>query len=266
MFVVFSFSYSKNGGFKDISFKNVFISEVIKNKQTIVPFSINEIEIKNDIIEDPFTITLVNVPDNLIKTTNLKISNVTLGSHQGDSIFFTQGNTIKFSLEGNIILGNRITENTPLNVVIGRKAGTENFVTLNLNNYINFLYPVEVKVNKHMDLGTGIAGTTLDTHNNGGYAIVEVTGEAGKNIKLKILEPKSIKISKGSDFLPVEVKFDENQSTDPYIFRQTIPFTSPSNKYTGKIDNIKIHGKCTSNAETRGKYTGSFVVRVEYDG
>lgn len=268
MFVVFSFSYSDNRGFKDVSFRKVS-AEVIRNKQTIIPFTITGIEINSTNENDSFVIdeNIPNVPNNYSKIQDLKIINITSGIKSGNKVInFNGKGTIKFDLSGKLILGPKDTEQTKVEIAIGHKIDDySKFVSLNLTNYITFISHVEVKVNKDMNLGTGIAGTTLDTHGNGGYAVVEVTGEVGKNIKLSIIDYKNIKISNGKDSLSVEVKFDENQSTDPYIFRQTLPFSSPSNEYTSNIDNIKIHGSCKSNTGSRGVYKGSFTVRVEYD-
>lgn len=266
MFVVFSFSYSNNGGFKNVSFGKVS-AEVIRNKQTIIPFTITGIEINSANVNDSFVIdeNIPNVPNNYSKIQDLKITNITSGSKSGNKVInFNGKDTIKFDLSGKLILSPKDTEQTKVEIAIGHKIDTySKFVSLNLTNYITFISHVEVKVNRHMDLGIGIAGagTTLDTRNNGGYALVEVTGEAGKNIKLSIVEPQNIKISNGKDSLPVEVAFAN--STEPHIFKQTIPRNN--NDYTNAIENIKIHGKCTATANSRGTYTGSFIVRVEYN-
>ena len=116
-----------------------------------------------------------------------------------------------------------------------------------------------------MDLGKGIAGNALDTSRGDGHpAKIEATGERGKNVKFKIINPNDIKItnSKGNS-LNVNVWFEENKQVE--LVRNLREKSTGNSLYEGKVSDIKIHGRCQSETTSRGKYRGTFIVRAEYD-
>lgn len=88
------------------------------------------------------------------------------------------------------------------------------------------------------------------------------------NVKFEILNPENIKIvnaNNSQDSLKVDVWFEGSTGNSTTIKRNLNEKSTNETTYTGKISNIKIHGKCESNVNSRGKYKGNFRVRVEYD-
>lgn len=280
MFIIFSFSYSSNTAF-DVSVRGIYTKEdVIKNQTQIVNFEISEVTIraKNNTKDTFFQVTNIETTnENFINGQNLKITNISKGIGNENRVYFKDNennsiDTIKFSLKGTLIFNWKENNKKP-DLAIGYR-GEENNIrrTSNANNYITIdlsdVKPItllKINVREHLNLGKGIAGSVLDTsEGTGSPAIVEATGEYGKNVKFKILNPENIKITSiknYQDSLKVDVWFENSKSKT--IKKNLNENTNET--YTGKVSDIKIHGRCQSNSNSRGIYKGSFIVRVEYD-
>lgn len=278
--VVFSFSYSSSN-LKDVSARGLFLNgDVIKVPgSSSVGFEINEITIKRNggggHKNDYFTISGVEASNQaknkFIQVANLKITRVDEGSQIANGVTFSDENIIKFALSGTLIFNWPIYNTNPdFNIIIGYRAKNgetnKNPISLNLKSDIEVATPLNLKVTQDMNLGKGIAGTVLDTSTGSGSpAIVEATGERGKNVKFIILNPENIKITSiknSQDSLKVDVWFESSNTNKPIIKKLN---ENTNETYTGKTSDIKIHGKCQSNPNSRGIYKGSFIVRVEYD-
>ncbi|MHD0316590.1 hypothetical protein [Fusobacterium sp. THCT1E2] len=280
MFIIFSFSYSSNTAF-DVSVRGIYTKEdVIKNQTQIVNFEISEVTIraKNNTKDTFFQVTNTETTnENFINGQNLKITNISKGIGNENRVYFKDNennsiDTIKFSLKGTLIFNWKENNKKP-DLAIGYR-GEENNIrrTSNANNHITIdlsdVKPItllKINVREHLNLGKGIAGSVLDTsEGTGSPAIVEATGEYGKNVKFKILNPENIKITSiknYQDSLKVDVWFENSKSKT--IKKNLNENTNET--YTGKVSDIKIHGRCQSNSNSRGIYKGSFIVRVEYD-
>lgn len=279
MLVVFSFSYSSSN-LKDVSARGLFLNgDVIKvSGSSSVEFEINEITIKRNggggHKNDYFTISGVEdsnqAKNKFIQVTGLKIIRVDLGREVPNGVAFSDSDTIKFALSGKLTFNWPIYNTNPdFNIIIGYRAKNDevnkNPIPLNLKSDIEVVTPLNLKVAEDMNLGKGIAGNALDTSRGDGHpAKIEATGERGKNVKFKIINPNDIKItnSKGNS-LNVNVWFEENKQVE--LVRNLREKSTGNSLYEGKVSDIKIHGRCQSEPTSRGKYTGSFTVRVEYN-
>ncbi|MDU1910505.1 hypothetical protein [Fusobacterium sp.] len=278
MFVVFSFSYSSNGGFESISVKGIYTKEnIITNTTPTTGFEITEVTItKKDGDKDTY-FEVANIENtNFIKGTNLEIR-VTEGFQSGKRIYFKNRegsliNEIKFSLRGNLIFDWSHNSKTP-NLAIGYRGNEgkkeiSNYVSINLKD-IEPIDSLKVVVKKDMDLGRGIAGNPLNTKSTGHPAVIKVIGQ--KNAKIKIFIPKKVKIENSlRDSIDVLLHFASNESSyDANTFVSHAQLTNmvygKGNQELGETPDIEIHGQCDSDKKSRGKYTGSFVVRVGYD-
>lgn len=280
MFIIFSFSYSSNTAF-DVSVRGIYTKEdVIKNQTQIVNFEISEVTIraKNNTKDTFFQVTNTETTnENFINGQNLKITNISKGIGNENRVYFKDNennsiDTIKFSLKGTLIFNWKENNKKP-DLAIGYRGEENNIRRIsNANNYITIdlsdVKPItllKINVREHLNLGKGIAGSVLDTsEGTGSPAIVEATGEYGKNVKFKILDPENIKITSiknYQDSLKVDVWFENSKSKT--IKKNLNENTNET--YTGKVSDIKIHGRCQSNSNSRGIYKGSFIVRVEYD-
>ncbi|WP_130891372.1 hypothetical protein [Fusobacterium ulcerans] len=278
MFVIFSFSYSGNTAF-DVSVRGIYTKEdVIKNQTQIVNFEISEVTIraKNNTKDTFFQVTNIETTnENFINGQNLKITNINKGIGNENRVYFKDNennsiDTIKFSLKGTLIFNWKETNKKP-DLAIGYRGeehqykNTSNYITVDLSD-VKPITLLKISVKEDLNLGKGIAGSVLDTSNGSGSpATVEATGEYGKNVKFKILNPENIKITSiknSQDSLKVDVWF-ENSNMSKTIIKKLNENTNET--YTGKTSDIKIHGRCQSNSNSRGIYKGSFIVRVEYD-
>lgn len=272
MLVVFSFSYSD--GFKDVSARGIYTKEdVIKDTTGTASFEITEVTIKvsDSNANTYFEISKNIQTDNFINGQNLEILNVSEGIKKGNRIYFlnkenNQINTIKFSLKGTLIFNwKKLNNGTKL--AIGyrgedNKTETTNSVTINLEE-IDPIDSLKVIVKKDMDLGKGIAGTPLDSKSDGESAIIKIVGTKDKDVKIIIPETATITNSKG-DSLTVELCFDQNKKISTSV-RLKKGILGKKNSNLGETEDIEIHGRCQSKTTNRGKYTGSFIVRVEYN-
>ena len=280
MFIIFSFSYSSNGGFESISVKGIYTKEnIITNTTPTTGFEITEVTItKKDVDKDTY-FEVANIENtDFIKGTNLEIR-ATEGFQSGKRIYFKNRegsliNEIKFSLRGNLIFDWNHKSKIP-NLVIGyrgdeRKKEIGNYVSINLKD-IEPINSLKIIVKKDMDLGKGIAGETLNTNSsksNGEPAVIKIVGEKGQDIKIFIPNKAVIKNASGAS-LDVFLSFEKGETTfgDDKLFRTHLKniVYGKNNTQLGETDDIKIHGKCKSNENSRRKYVGSFVVRVGYD-
>lgn len=277
MFVIFSFSYSGNAVF-DVSARGIYTKEdVIKNQTQVVNFEISEVIIKaKNNTKDTFfeAVDIETASENFIKGQNLKITNISKGIGNEKRVYFKDNknnsiDTIKFSLKGTLIFNWKKTNKKP-NLAIGYRGeehhkNTSNYITVDLSD-VKPITLLKINIKEDLILGKGIAGSALDTSKGSGSpAIVEATGEYGKNVKFKILNPENIEITSiknSQDSLKVDVWF-ENSNMSKTIIKKLNENTNET--YTGKTSDIKIHGRCQSNSNSRGIYKGSFIVRVEYD-
>lgn len=277
MFIIFSFSYSNT--MFDVSARGIYTKEdVIKNGTGVIDFEITEITIKakSNTKDTYFEVdnNIETANENFIKGQKLKVTNVTKGVQNGNQIYFKDNennsiDTIKFSLKGTLIFNWKETNKNP-NLAIGYRReenhnkNTSNYITVNLSD-VKPITLLKINVKEDLNLGKGIAGTVLDTSKGSGSpAIVEATGEYGKNVKFKILSPENIKITSvknSKESLKVDVWFEQNHLTE----LQENLNEKTNLEYIGKTPDIKIHGKCQSNSNNHGIYKGSFIVRVEYD-
>lgn len=279
MFTIFSFSYSSNAVF-DVSARGISTKEdVIKNQTQVVNFEISEVTIKaKNYTNDTFfeAADIETASENFIKGQNLKITNISKGIGNEKRVYFKNNennsiDTIKFSLKGTLIFNWKETNKKP-NLAIGYRGeehhnkNTSNYITVDLSD-VKPITLLKINVKEDLNLGKGTAGSALDTSKGSGSpAIVEAIGEYGKNVKFKILNPENIKITSiknSQDSLKVDVWFESSNTNKPIIKKLN---ENTNETYTGKVSDIRIHGRCQSNSNSRGKYTGSFVVRVEYDG
>lgn len=283
MFIIFSFSYSGNATF-DVSARGIYTKgDVISGATSRIDFEISEVTIraKNNTKGTFFKADDIKTAnENFIKGENLKIANISKGTGNGNYVYFKDNennsiDTIKFSLKGTLIFNWKENNKKP-NLAIGyrgeenniRKASnTNNYITINLSD-VKPITLLKINVVQDLNLGKGIAGSALDTSSmgSGSPAIVESTGEYGKNVKFEILNPENIKITSiknSQDSLKVDVWFESSNISKTIIKRNLNEKTSDA--YVGKVSDIKIHGRCQSNANSRGIYKGSFTVRVEYD-
>ena len=277
MFVIFSFSYSGNGPL-EVSFRRLYtMTGVIKGATTRVKFEVHDIEIENkkadkDVFFKVDDIDTAN--ESYIRAVNLKIINVSAGSLVNDKIYFRDANdkdspidTIKFSLSGELIF-NWDKGNKKEQISIGYRGegesdNTKNYISLILDDTLATINLLNIKVVDNLDLGKAIAGSTLDTSKGSGTpAKIEATGEYNKNVKFKISDPDNIYIENSSkEKLKVNVWFKDGRGTE---VKKVL--NSPTNeKHIGKVSDVIIDGSCTSQSTSRGKYTGRFTVRVEYD-
>lgn len=280
--VVFSFSYSGNGPF-EVSARGIYTKEdVIKGSTPTVAFEIAEVTITNkkDDADVYFEIADIDTAnENAVKGTGLKIVNVINGTRRGNRVYFENKdgsvcNPIKFSLNGSLAF---VNWNKKWELAIGYRGkdnkkdeGTKNYITINLED-IEPIESLKVIVKKDMDLGKGIAGYPLDTSSsksNGHPAVIKVVGPHNSDVKIFIPKTTSITNNSGGS-LPVTLSFKKNgtlSGNEIFISEKLIEKVSGNNNGSlGKIDNIEINGRCESNKNSRGKYTGSFTVRVEYD-
>ncbi len=282
--MIFSSSYSDNTTF-DVSARGIYTKEeIILGVTGRIDFEISEVTIraKNNTKYTYFEVANTEIGnENFIKGQNLKIVNINKGIGNEKHIYFkdNEGNsidTIKFSLKGTLLFNWNKTNKNP-SLIIGYRGEENNTrITSSANNYITVnlsdIKPIsllKINVKKDLYLGKGIAGTSLDTSKGSGYpAEIETTGEYGKNVKFEILNPENIKIvnaNNSQDSLKVDVWFEGSTGNSTTIKRNLNEKSTNETTYTGKISNIKIHGKCESNVNSRGKYKGNFRVRVEYD-
>lgn len=278
MFVIFSFSYSGNAVF-DVSARGIYTKEdIIKNQTQVVNFEISEVIIKaKNNTKDTFfeAADIETASENFIKGQNLKITNISKGIGNEKRVYFKDNennsiDTIKFSLKGTLIFNWKETNKKP-NLAIGYRGeehqykNTSNYITVTLSD-IKPITLLKISVKEDLNLGRGIAGSVLDTSKGSGSpAIVEATGEYGKNVKFEILNPENIKITSiknSQDSLKVDVWFESSNMNKPIIKKLN---ENTNETYTGKASDIRIHGRCQSNPNSRGIYKGSFIVRVEYD-
>lgn len=278
MFVIFSFSYSGNAVF-DVSARGIYTKgDVISGATSRIDFEISEVTIraKNNTKDTFFKVDdIETASENFIKGENLKIANISKGIRNENCVYFKDNennsiDTIKFSLKGTLIFNWKETNKKP-NLAIGYRGeehqykNTSNYITVDLSD-VKPITLLKINIKEDLILGKGIAGSALDTSKGSGSpAVVEATGEYGKNVKFKILNPENIEITSiknSQDSLKVDVWF-ENSNMSKTIIKKLNENTNET--YTGKTSDIKIHGRCQSNSNSRGIYKGSFIVRVEYD-
>ncbi|WP_300360996.1 hypothetical protein [Fusobacterium sp.] len=211
----------------------------------------------------------LNLKNNFIKGENLKITS-NEENVIGDKIFFRNRegkvvDEIKFDLQGIFIFdwSNLKTTREVKRLKIGKiydEAGrVEEQIYLELNN-IDVIYSLKIKVEQDMYLGKVIAGEKLSTERSidAHPAKISLVGEKGKRVEIKI--PKSAIIKNElNDELVVNLKFRENK-------KQSLK--KKFEKVEGNksiINDIFIDGETDTNRSNFGRYTGSFVVRVEYE-
>lgn len=275
MFVVFSFSYSVNEGFEDTSVRGIYTkTEIIKNQNSSVSFEIAEVTIKDTNANKNTYFEIAELQNtNFSKCQNLEIINVNKGTQSGKRIYFKDRensniDTIKFSLKGILIFDWKNPKLAIGHKGENNKTEVNNYVTINLND-IEPIDSLKVVVKKDMDLGRGIAGNPLNTKSTGHPAVIKVIGQ--KNAKIKIFIPKKVKIENSlRDSIDVLLHFASNESSyDANTFVSHAQLTNmvygKGNQELGETPDIEIHGQCDSDKKSRGKYTGSFVVRVGYD-
>lgn len=122
--------------------------------------------------------------------------------------------------------------------------------------------PLNVKVDRHMNLGKGMAGELFKT--NGGTtggtpAIISLTG--GEKEKVRIIIPKTTLIRNNSSGDTIKVKLDFKDKATDDIDRMVLDKRFENGN---KIENIEINGEMQTNKSNIGKYTGTFKVRAEY--
>lgn len=249
-------------------------AEIIEELETRIPFEAevwidNETRVKND-----FFYIKPDGKNSYIKLENISISNLN-SKILGNRVYFEGINEkplndkLKILLKGNIIVNWRERHKNS-EILLGyiensrSRIGREP-VYLNLDeSYLKKLQKLDIKV-KDMDLGTTVAGHSLDSKNGGQSASISITGNRDESVKISIPKEAFIK-NKYGDTLKVNLSFEERyQRKGDKLELTKVLNGKNSDSSKGETGEIFIRGTCQTKKESIGKYEGSFVVRVTYD-
>lgn len=264
------FSYSVEANIVKFYTQNNIIDEL----ETRIPFEVEIwIDSQGRLEEDYFYLRVDN-RNSYIKVENLSVESLN-SKGIGNRYYFVQKNDrpllreLKLRVKGNLIVNWREMYKDST-VVLGyiennRVRRVKEPVYLRFDEeYLKKIYRLEIKV-KDMNLGTGVAGYTLDTRTTGRPAIINVIGKKGEEVKISI--PKTTKIrNKYGDTLDVKLFFEdrfEEEGDSWELSKELKRKNSESNR--GETGDIFIHGICKTEEENIGKYEGNFIVRVTYE-
>lgn len=106
----------------------------------------------------------------------------------------------------------------------------------------------KIKVVEDLDLGRTYSGGVLDSRNDGAHpAIIEISGDLD-----------GLKVPFGDKGLKLQIKNKEDDALDVNIWIKEI-------RKKRDLMQLVINGRSKTNKYSKGKYEGSFVVRLEYE-
>lgn len=182
-------------------------------------------------------------------------------------VYFDKNNTVNLKVSGTLVIDWDKMNTNPIlkigEVRNGKGNGSQYYgdVLINLKEVLNFVSSLKIRVLKHMDFGTVIAGQSKEAKTP---AEIVVEGVRGSEVKIEIPTSTIIRNEKGNE-IKVNLYFKENSTTNGTKSVITKNIDVVVNEDISRTEPVIINGNLITKKDDSGLYTGTFTVRAEYE-